>query len=109
MKTQQWTVAALAAALVAFGGAGLAAAGSHASGTILIAANGENYTAGVGGNGAAGVRQGETYGGVGGNGAAAVRQGETYGGVGGNGAAAVRQGETYGGVGGNGSATVKQQ
>ncbi len=107
------TAMALLAAGLTLGGTGLAfAAGATdpgAHGKLLLAANqGPNYTSGVGGNGAAAVRQGETYGGVGGNGAAVVRQGETYGGVGGNGAATVGNGQAYSGVGGNGSATKKQ-
>jgi len=100
-------VAAVLATGLILGGAGLAGAAGP-NGTLKLAANlGQDYNSGVGGNGAATVRQGETYGGVGGNGSAKVGQAYTSG-VGGNGAATVGNGQAYGGVGGNGSATKKE-
>lgn len=101
------TVVAVLATGLILGGAGLAFAGGP-SGALKLAANlGQDYNNGVGGNGAAAVRQGETYGGVGGNGSAKAGQAYTSG-VGGNGAATVSNGQAYSGVGGNGSATKKQ-
>ncbi len=87
MNTQQWTIAAIAAAVVACGGAGLAnAAGAHGTGGIVLAAdsnNPNNTYQGVGGNGSARLKESPYNSGAGGNGAAKIDTGKTHSGVGG--------------------------
>lgn len=77
MKTNQRTIAqrsiAITAAVFALsGGIGRAnAAPSQGQGAIVLAANGDQYNQGVGGNGSARLAPGQDYNsGVGGNGAA---------------------------------------